>query len=72
MHAILAPFFLAFAGLAAAHPASVLNKRQSYVGVATFNAYSAQGNTNCGSKSGMCSTAGLLGPFVQPALSGLL
>ena len=42
-------------GLAAAHPASVLNKRQSYVGIATFNDYSAQGNTNCGVKSGMLS-----------------
>lgn len=66
---MLASFFLAFASLAVAHPASVLNKRQSYVGIATFNDYSAQGNTNCGPKSGMCSTASLLSPLVQPALS---
>ena len=57
---MLAPFLLAMAGFAAAHPASVLNKRQSYAGIATFNDYSAQGNTNCGSKSGMSSIANLL------------
>ena len=50
---MLAPLFLALAGLAAAHPASVLNKRQNYVGIATFNDYSAQSNTNCGPKSGV-------------------
>lgn len=68
---MLVLLFLALAGLAAAHPASVLNKRQSYVGIATFNDYSAQSNTNCGPKSGMCSIASLLSPAVQPALLGL-
>lgn len=57
---MLAPFFLALAGLASAHPASILDKRQSYVGTATFNDYSAQGNTNCGPKSGMRPVASLL------------
>lgn len=68
---MLAPLFLTLAGLAAAHPASVLNRRQNYVGIATFNDYSAQGNTNCGPKSGMCFIASLLGPLVQPAPLGL-
>lgn len=63
--------FLALAGLAAAHPASVLNKRQSYVGIATFNDYSAQGNTNCGARSGTCFIIIPLNPFVQPALLGI-
>ena len=66
---MLASFFLALAGLAAAHPASVFNKRQSYVGIATFNDYSTQGNTNCGPKTGMDSTTNLLSPIGQPALS---
>lgn len=60
--------FLALAGLTAAHPASVLNKRQSYVGIATFNDYSTQGNTNCGKMSGMCSIESLLSPLAQPIL----
>lgn len=49
---MLAPLLLALTCLAAAHPASVLNNRQSYVGIATFNDYSSQSNTNCGPKSG--------------------
>ena len=61
---MLAPLFLALAGLTAAHPASVLSKRQSYVGIATFNDYLAQGNTNCGPKSGTQSITSLLFPFV--------
>ena len=61
--------FLAFAGFAAAHPASVFSKRQSYVGIATFNDYSTQGNTNCGPKAGMCSIASLLSPLGQPILT---
>lgn len=60
---MLAPLFFSLAGLAAAHPASVLSKRQSYVGIATFNDYSAQASTNCGPKSGMCYTARLLSPL---------
>lgn len=60
LHAMLALFFLALAGLASAHPASLLDKRQSYLGTATFNDYSAQGNTNCGPKSGMRPVASLL------------
>lgn len=67
LYAMLAPLLLAFTGLAAAHPASVLNKRQSYVGIATFNDYSSQSNTNCGPKSGMCSVASLLVPHVESA-----
>ena len=65
---MLSPLFLALAGLAASHPASILNIRQSYVGIATFNDYSAQGNTNCGPRSGMCSFTSLQSPRVQHAL----
>lgn len=62
--------FLALAGLAAAHPASVLNKRQSYVGIATFNDYSAQGNTNCGARSGQSGTYGAAASDISPNISG--
>ena len=64
---MLAPFVLALAGLAAGHPASVLDKRQNYVGIATFNDYSAQGGTVCGPKSGMYSIASLLSALVHVA-----
>ena len=70
--AMLTPLFLALARLTAAHPASVLKKRQSYVVIATFNDYLAQGNTNCGPKSGTKSVTSLLSPFVQSALSDIL
>ena len=68
---MLSSLVLALAGLAAAHPASVLNKRQSYVGIATFNDYSAQSNTNCGPKSGTCSIVILPSLSVQITLYDL-
>lgn len=70
LYGMRAPLFLALTGLAAAHPASVLNKRQSYVGIATFNDYSAQGNTNCGPKSGQSGTYGAAASDISPNVSG--
>ena len=68
---MLVPFALALAGLAAGHPASILDKRQNYVGIATFNDYSAQGNTVCGPKSGMYSVVSLLSALVHIKLLGI-
>lgn len=60
---MFALLYLDLEGLAGAHPAFILNKTQSCIMEVTFNDYSAQFNTYCGSQSRMYSIASPLRSF---------
>lgn len=71
---MLCPILVALVAAAAAHPTQhtqSFTKRTSYPnGVATFNDYVAQGNTNCGPSSGQAGTYGAAASDISPGLSG--
>lgn len=65
---------VALVAAGAAHPTQnthSFTKRTSYPnGIATFNNYAAQGNTNCGLSSGQAGTYGAAASDISPEISG--